>query len=381
MKKLVASVLSCALLLGSAGCGVPAPTVEKTTEPTQVIETTEVTEVDALEVLKGKLQNLVETKKFKGIVSVTLEGEPLLEYANGTTDTGEALTIDSPMYIGSVSKQFCAAAILMLRDQGKLSLDDTLDKYFPEYALGKDITVKHLLTMRSGIRNCTDAIAANETIEGLQVDHTAEENLDAMVRWVCTQELEFETDSKYKYSNTNYVLLSRIVEQVSGQCYNDFIRQNILEPVGMKHSGFVDEVRLSPAWAQGLNYDSFQAYMDAPGFVQGAGDLVCPAADLELWMDALASGKVVSQDSFREMCVNYSPDAAPGYGYGLTVYSDDHINHTGHIGSYITNQDHYLNAKLTFVLFSNETYTNAGEVVLAVSTILSNSGLTTHPGA
>ena len=91
--------------------------------------------------------------KYDGIIYVTHNGNIVYQRATGTDANGKPLTIDTSMYIGSVSKQFCAAAVMILRDQGKLSLDDTIDKYFPEYDRAGDITIRHLLTMRSGIRD------------------------------------------------------------------------------------------------------------------------------------------------------------------------------------------------------------------------------------
>ena len=136
---------------------------------------------------------------------------------------GTLLTIDSPMYLCSVSKQFCAAAILMLRDQGKLSLDDTLEKYFPEYTTGKDITLKNLLSMRSGIIREYTAVLENPEE---YTDKTAEEINGEMMQYIFSKPLMYSPGTQLEYSNINYILLSYVVEQVSDQPYEELIWQN-----------------------------------------------------------------------------------------------------------------------------------------------------------
>ena len=140
---------------------------------------------------------------------------------------------------------------MILRDQGKLSVDDTIDKYFPEYSKGKDITIKHLLTMRSGIRD-----TVGEGFAGtLPYTNTEEKNTTLIKEWIFGESLLFEPGSAFRYSNSNYILLADIVEQASGQYYNDFLREYIFDPLDMKHTGLITEVPDSPAWAENLIAD------------------------------------------------------------------------------------------------------------------------------
>ena len=303
MKRWIALLLSLVLAMSVTGCAGEEP--EPTQPPVEEVVDDQV---------RAELDAIMETAGYEGIAYVTHHGKVVYEYASGTNDMDEPLTVESPMYLCSVSKQFCAAAIVMLRDQGKLSLDDTLEKYFPEYTIGKDITLKELLTMRSGIvRDVTPVV---EDPDGY-AECTTEE-LDAVIfEWLFSQPLDFEPGSSFEYSNCNYMLLSFVVEQVSGTSYEDFLRQNIFEPLGMTHSGFDDEIADHPQW--GLTYDGL-----SPGYLmgnisQGCGDIVSTAADLDIWMTALKSGQVVSMDSYREMTVDYTPeDQMENYGYGLT---------------------------------------------------------------
>lgn len=315
MKKLLAILLCLVLLISSAACAADAPQVSEPTETTGPVITDEV---------KAKLDAVLQQYNYQGIVYLTHNGNVVYQSVSGTNDMGDPLTIDSPMYICSISKQFCAVAIVMLRDQGKLSLDDTLDKYFPEYTIGKDITLKHLLTMRSGI--CSDYTQVLENPE-LYADKAPEEINTEMMEWIFSQPLNFEPDTKFEYSNINYILLSYVVEMVSGQSYEDFIRQNIFQPLGMTHSGFCNEVLDHPDW--GLTYDNLYpgaALGDQP---QGCGDIVTTAADLDIWMTALKSGQVVSEESYREMTTNYCADLGISYGYGLMSSIRDGWGHEG----------------------------------------------------
>ena len=154
------------------------------------------------------------------------------------------------------------------------------------------------------------------------------------------------------YSNLNYNLLSMIVEQVSGQVYNDFIRQNIYEPLGMNHSGFWGEIPDAPDWGRGLTYDKLSAEAHLPGILQGCGDIVTTAGDMELWMTGLRSGKVVSEESYQEMTTTHTV----GYGYGLTPFLRGGWGHGGYIGSYTSKL--YFNEEYGYQLFVVTNKTN-----------------------
>lgn len=342
MKKLLTVILSFALVLSAAACS------SGNAENSNIVQT------DASEtisdVMKENMDSALKKNNFEGIVYLTQNGSVVYQSATGKDENGADLTIDTTMYVGSISKQFCAAAIMLLRDQGKLSVDDTLEKYFPEYLTGKNITIKNLLSMRSGIPD----IAGN--VKNISPDKTKEENISAIKEWIFSQSLEFEPDSSNKYCNSNYFLLSNIVEQVSEQSYSDLIRKNFFEPLGMTHSGFIDEVKDSPAWASGLTYDTFTLGEDSAGLTQGAGDIASNAVDMDKWMTALSSGKVISPDSYREMTTNCSPDIAKGYGYGMFVPFFSGVGHSGIIGSY-TSLD-YINKEHGYNLFasSNKSY-------------------------
>lgn len=320
MKKTIALLLSAVLLCMTAAC---SPKSSSGTE-------TAASETSSIEEVKEQPDNVLKGYGFKGIVSLTKDGEVIYQYVNGKDSGGNALTVDSSMYIGSTSKQFCAASIIMLRDRGKLSVDDTLDRYFPEYGEAKKLTVKNLLTMRSGILDMVN----EGQVGGVSYENTGEKNIAVVKEWVFSQPLKFEPGSEYAYSNSNYFLLADIVKQVYGKSYHDFVRENIFKPLGMTHSGFVEEVTDNPAWAEGLARGEGNTSVEPPGLANGAGDVASNAADMDAWMAGLSDGTVVSKESFREMTENYSTDSGASYGYGLMGMAYDGTGHPGAIGTY-----------------------------------------------
>ncbi|MGN0476015.1 MAG: serine hydrolase domain-containing protein [Ruminococcus sp.] len=343
MKKILAIILSLILTLSLASCS--SENEEKDRGDTKETKVATITDE-----VKKNMDSILEKKSFEGIVCLTENGSVVYQSVTGKDEKGSDLTIDSAMYIGSISKQFCSSAILFLRDQGKLSVDDTLDKYFSEYKYGKDITLKNLLSMRSGISD----MAGN--VKGISADKTEDENTEIIKKWIFSQPLEFEPDSSIMYCNSNYFLLANIVEQVSEQSYEDFIRENFFEPLGMTHSGFIKDVKDEPEWAKGLTYDTFTLGEDSQGLTKGAGDIVSNASDMDKWMTGLSTGKLISLDSYREMTTNYSTETTKGYGYGMFVSFFGGVGHSGLIGNY-TSFD-YINEEKGYNLFvsSNNNY-------------------------
>ena len=322
MKQVFAFILILTVLVSFVSCANEPEKSESAAETTAAVKT----DAELSDYINGKLADI----KYDGIIYLTHNGDIVFQRATGTDENGAPLTIDTSMYIGSVSKQFCAAAVMILRDRGKLSVDDTIGKYFPEYDRGGDITIKHLLTMRSGIRDTVGEGYAGT----LPYDNTEAENISLIKNWIFGQSLLFEPGSSFIYSNSNYILLADIVEQVSGQYYNDFLRENIFDPLEMNHTGLITEITDSPAWAENLISDSEVEEVKIKGVAKGAGDIVSNAPDMVRWMEGLSGGKIVSPDTLREMTEDYSPDFGEKYGYGLSQMFAGGVGHEGAISSY-----------------------------------------------
>lgn len=339
MKRVFAIIL-CALLLSTVGCTADTP------QPTEATTLPAVTEPEVItDEVKLQMDQIQKDHRFEGIIRLTHNGEVVYESVSGTNDMGQPLTVDSPMFMNSVSKQFCAAAILMLRDQGKLSLDDTVIKYFPEFTKAEGVTLRHLLSMRSGL--VRDFMVLADKTE-LFAAMTLAERKTNMLDWLYDQNLLFEPDSRMEYSNVNYTLLAYVVEQVSGMAYEDFIRQNIFGPLGMTHSGFSGEAAEKPQW--GLTYENLGPCSDLLELLKGCGDIVSTAGDMDIWMTALQSGKVVCKESYRQMTTSYSGDMAyRGYGYGLMVCPRGSWGHGGNNGA--SNNYMIFNSEYGYNLF------------------------------
>ncbi len=332
MKKILAVLLSLMLIGAASGCSSQKnesnAAADAANDTTAAQETSAAapgaTAAAADPALPKGMEETIQLHGFEGVIYATENGKPVASYAKGTLENGTEITLDSPLPIGSVSKQFCAAAILLLQEQGKLSVSDTLDKYFPDYAQGKSLTLHNLLSMRSGIPELTEESGSDVTME-----NTEAQNVAAIKKWVFSQPLTFEPDEMFAYCNVNYFLLADIVEQVSGQKYTDFLRGSFFTPLGMTHSGFIGKLPDSPAWAQGNIYQQVDAQ---PGLTKGAGDIISNAADLTAWLNALSGGKVISAESYKAMTTDYSPETC--YGYGLYLELEGGVGHYGAIQIY-----------------------------------------------
>ena len=378
MKKIIAVILSSLIICSLAACSSDNKT-EKTSSQASTVQS-EVSDTSKTESSKEEIsvddtsktdtskeesskedipvnaeaQEILEevTKRydFDGVAYIEKDGKPYAYYVAGNLDNGDPIQLDTPMPIGSVSKQFCAAAIVYLRDQGKLSLDDTLGKYFPEYEAGKDITLKNLLLMRSGILTFTE-----DVWKGTSTEKTYEENTEWIKNWIFSQQLTFEQGKKFDYSNSNFFLLGEIVEKVSGKKYIDFLREVFFEPLGMKNTGSVEEMAASAEWAKGVMHNNVDLQ---PALTKGAGNLVTTASDLTLWLNSLTSGKVISPESFKEMTT--SPDPRESYGYGIKVNFAKGIGHPGVIGKYTAIDYINTDKNLSIILMSSNA--SAGDI-------------------
>ena len=270
-----------------------------------------------------------------GAVAIVRDGTIVYEKAFGQRNiaAGEPVDTDTQFEIGSVTKQFTAAAILQLKEQGKLRLDDPLAKYVPLFPHAREITLRQLLNQVTGLPNYTDvnhfiSIAKEpgsfEKIEGL----------------IAGEPLHFRPGTKWEYSNTNYVALGRVIEVISHQSYAAYIGTHIFQPLGMTHSAMIaDEPALTnfatPYWRGNKNSEVLspaQPLYDA--WAGAAGAIVSTVGDLARWDVALQSGKVVSAEDFSLMTTpaklaNGSPT---GYGFGWQIDSVDGQKRIWHNG-------------------------------------------------
>lgn len=257
--------------------------------------------------------------------------------------------------IGSVSKQFTAIAILQLLEQGKLSLQDPITKYVPEYPMhGYTITLEHLLTHTSGIKNYTDM---EEFGKVMRNDMTPDE----MIAFFKNQPMDFAPGTAWNYSNSGYFLLGYVIEKVSGKTYPEYVEEVIFKPLGMNTSYYGNDTRLiknRAAGYQGGENGPQNAFVLSMTLPYAAGSLQSTVGDLFIWHQALHAGKLVKKETLQKAFTEYKLSDGKGshYGYGWflgDLQGSATIEHSGGINGFLTDAI-YLPAQDVFVaIFSN----------------------------
>ena len=269
----------------------------------------------------------VRAERSVGIVAKVGKGaETLLLGAYGRTDvdSGEAMTVDTLVSIGSITKQFTAAAILQLRDRGKLTLDDEVTRWLPDFRThGNTVTLRHLLGHTSGVAD----LAAMPELRTLRMLRNPDLTRDAIYEVVNAQPFQFPTGSMQVYSNTGYWLLGRVLEKASGMRYEDYVERELLTPLGMTRTRYGSLAELLPRCAAGHGVRNGKARR-MPRIVHNgtfaAGALHSSVEDLALWTSALHEGKVLSPRSYADMIAPARlADGTPTqYGMGIVCTED-----------------------------------------------------------
>lgn len=251
---------------------------------------------------------------FSGAVLVAKKNEIIFAKGYGACDLQNAdagnNTINTVFEAGSLTKQMTAAAVLQLEKKKKLRLDEKIDTYFPEFDRGKDISIRMLLNMRSGLTDCINAgaeffpINIYRAIEQNQLFCTpVDDNL--VLAYLPTAPFIAKPGSTYFYCNTNYWLLAKIIEQASGKDYHDYMTKKILKKCRMTHSNFEFQNTDAKGYVGGVYY-SIPA-----GLSLGCGDLNSNVVDLYRWNCAFTSGKIVSKSVIKKL------RKSKGYNYGF----------------------------------------------------------------
>lgn len=296
-----------------------------------------------------------------GVSVILAKGDEVLyRSGHGMADLEHNISISPEMIfrLGSLSKQITATGIMMLKEEGKLAIDDPISRYFPDYPThGYTITIRHLLTHTSGIID----FLAIETFPAIEkIDLTALDVID----FFKDQALNFAPGDAYSYTNSGYVLLGAIIEQISGQSYEAFIQERIFTPLGMNQTYHGNFKRIIPGrvtgYARAENGFENSAYlsMTIPG---AAGAIISTVDDLLIWNTALFSGEIVSRDSLQEMTSPFvlNNGELSNYGFGLalqTLRSQTMFSHTGGINGFITYAAYLPDSDLYVAVLGNTGY-------------------------
>jgi len=272
---------------------------------------------------------------------------------------------DASLYeLGSISKQFTATAIMLLVGEGRIALDMPLSLFVNDFPRGKDIKLRDLLTMRSGIPDYTDQPGFDAAV----FTPTTPADIIATVKKL---PLDFEPGTRWEYSNTNYVLLGIVIEKASGQTYSNYVYQKILRPLNMAATQYGNVGASSPDLATGYSFDGAHFKPDKPWdltWAGSAGGMVSNVLDMAVWDAALREGNVVTLAALREMwTMTTLPDGTKvPYGYGWTIESlDGHreIDDNAGLPGYGGRNAEFPNEHLDIVVLGNSKSFNAGPVV------------------
>lgn len=276
-----------------------------------------------------------------GVVLIAQRGEVVYKrsFGQANIELKVAMQPDHIFRIGSITKQFTAAAILKLAEVGKLSLQDTITKFIQDFPTsGNTITIEHLLTHTSGIKNYTGL--PQWTPEVRRIDATPK----AMMHFFKDEPLEFPPGTQFRYSNSGYILLGVIIEMVTGISYADYIQQNFFQPLKMNNSFNDDPLLIIPnrvAGYQRKNGQYHNAEFLSMKLPYSAGALVSTVEDLFVWNEALINGRVLTEKSLTNAHTSYKlPNGKlTGYGYGWeigNVQGSAAIKHSGRINGFVS---------------------------------------------
>jgi len=297
------------------------------------------------------VQSYVKAGVFMGSVLVAQDNNVLLSggYGSASIEKNVANTPQSIFRIASISKQFTAAAILLLEQNGKLFIDDKISQYIPDSPNAwSAITFKHLLTHSSGITDFTQrADYSRLKITKLSVNQ--------LVDTFKHKPLDFEPGKKMQYSNSGYVLLGYLLEKISGESYSSFIKNKLLNKLQMNDSGYDSPASLTKKLA--IGYKPGQAgpvnadYIDM-STVYAAGGIYSTTQDLLRWTQGLFSGGLLSTKSLDKMTAEFKGN----YGFGLSITNHNGMTryqHGGSIDGFTSEIIYYPKQKITVIVLSN----------------------------
>lgn len=266
------------------------------------------------------------------------------------------MQLDAVFRIGSITKQFTACAILKLVEQGKVSLQDDIRKYIPDFPTkSKMITIEALLTHTAGIKNYTGLSTFTEELKRKDLSPTA------LINLFKDEALEYEPGTNYKYSNSGYVLLGNIIEKVTGQSYATYVEEHIFKPLGMRNSHFDDPVKIIKGRVSG--YSQKNGNYQNTNFLSmtlpyAAGSLASTPEDIQIWYNALSNGLFLKPETLKNAFTSFrlTNGRLTGYGYGWeigNVKGSPSVKHTGVINGFYTYVAYLPEEQITISIFRN----------------------------
>jgi CubicO group peptidase (beta-lactamase class C family) len=276
-------------------------------------------------------------------------------YGKARLEPPMAATTDMQYSIGSVSKQFTAALILMLVEDGKMTLDDPVGKYLPELTRANEVTVRELLSMTTGYQ---DYWPEDYVMTSMMAPSTAQHILDVWGK----KPLDFDPGTQWQYSNTNYVIAGKIAERVGGKPLVEQLRERIFEPLHMTGVRDQDASHLPASDPTGYYQHALGPLRPAPlegtGWMFAAGELAMSPHDLALWNISMMNRSLLKQASYDAMFTNVKLKNGKETGYGLGVQVSETegqhvISHSGEVSGFVSQNTVYPDSKAAITVLTN----------------------------
>ena len=304
---------------------------------------------------------LETNNKFLGSVALAKDGAILYQRSVGFRDVENELKADqnTKYRIGSISKTFTAVLTMKAVEEGLLSLSNPLSDYFSGIVNAESIPVSLLLNHRSGIHNITD----DQAYMGYYFKENSREDL---LKTIQAAGSDFSPDAKASYSNSNYILLTFILEDLYKTSYPNLIQKKIVEPLGLQNTAYGGTI--DPTKNEAKSYRLLAGWMHAgethPSVPLGAGALVSTSGDLTQFADALFGGQLLQKESLE-----YLKTIKEGYGSGLfqvPFYSNSGYGHTGGIDGFLAVFGHFEEAKISYAITSNGTNIENNDITITM---------------
>jgi D-alanyl-D-alanine carboxypeptidase len=267
--------------------------------------------------------------------------------------------------IGSISKQFTAAAVLLLAQEGKLTLEDPVSKYLPQLTRSKEVTIRMLLSHTSGYQ---DYWPEDYVMTSMMVPTTSQHILDVWAK----RPLDFDPGTQWQYSNTNFVIAGRIVEQVNGIPLIDLLKKRIFVPLAMDNVYDTDASKLPATDPTGYERHALGPQRPSPlegaGWMFAAGELAMPAHDLALWDISVINRSLLDAASYAQMFkpVLLKSGVSSGYGLGVFLGKRDGraiIEHSGEVSGFVSENLVFPDDRAAIIVLTNEMATSAASLI------------------
>jgi D-alanyl-D-alanine carboxypeptidase len=316
-------------------------------------------------------------------VGIVQDGKIVYTHAFGLARVQPALDADADMAypIGSISKQFTASAILLLQQQGKLSVDDPVSKYFPELTEANKVTIRNLLTHTSGYQ---DYAPQDYTIPAWKMPGDPLK----VVHDFAGKPLDFEPGTQWQYSNTNFVLAALIVQKVSGKPFAIYLRENILDPAHLTHvlNLNTEQNKLQvTGYMRNALAPVRPAALEGPGWYFGDADLAMPVASLLTWDLTFINQNLLAPASYRQMestfVLKNGTDSHYGFGVSVRTIQGQHaIEHSGEVGGFVAENIVFPGAHAAIAVLTNQEASNAAsEITRAIVPIVLDKASAADP--